>query len=86
MIAAMRPGGSWAPSKVPACDLKKTPSANFVVEYHGKLTDKKIVGKVSYELSTRTYGTTEWWVPVEKEEPGQSAASGRGRGRGRGRS
>ena len=26
-----------------------------------------LVGKVSCELSERTYGTEEWWVLVEKE-------------------
>ena len=79
-------------STVPPRDLKKTPSANFVVEYHAKLTDKKLVGKVSCELSGRTYGASEWWVLVEKEGPGpagpgpsSSAARGRGRGRERGR-
>ena len=46
--------GTVQSSTVPARDLKKTPSANFVVEYQAKLTDKKLVGKVSCELSART--------------------------------
>ena len=53
------------------------------------MTDKKLVGKVSCELSARTYGTAEWWVLVEKEGAGaaapSSAVSGPSRGRGRGR-
>jgi hypothetical protein len=88
--------GTVQSSTVPPRDLKKTPTANFVVEYHAKMTDKKLVGKVSCELSARTYGTTEWWVLVEKENaeaagpssagPSSAAERGRGgRGRGRGR-
>ena len=40
-------------------DLKKAPTANFVVEYHAKLTDKKLNGKVSCELTERTHGIDE---------------------------
>ena len=80
--------GTVQSSTVPPSDLKKTPSANFVVEYHAKMTDKKLVGKVSCELSARTYGAAEWWVLVERENAGaagpSSAARGRGRGCGRG--
>ena len=84
--------GTVQSSTVPPRDLKKTPTANFVVEYHKKLTLNKLAGKVSCELSARTYGTEEWWVLVEREKGGaepRPAASGRGRGkksgRGRGR-
>ena len=84
--------GTVQSSTAPPRDLKKTPTANFVVEYHKKLTLNKLAGKVSCELSARTYGTEEWWVLVEREEGGaepRPAASGRGRGkksgRGRGR-
>jgi hypothetical protein len=83
--------GTVQASTVPPRDLKKTPTANVVVEYRAALTEKKLVGKVSCELSQRKYGVGEWWVLVEKEgggaaAPSSSAASGRGRGRGRGRS
>ena len=53
-----------------------------MVEYHKKLTLNKLAGKVSCELSARTYGTEEWWVLVEREKGGaepRPAASGRGR-------
>jgi hypothetical protein len=64
-------------------DLKKTPTANFVVEYHAKLTDKKLVGKVACELSARTWGPKEWWVLVQKDEvAGPSGVGGQGGGRG----
>ena len=71
-------------STVPPRDLKKTPSANFVVEYHAKLTDKKLVGKVACELTARTHGVEEWWVLVEKEGGTSAAAGSGGRGRGKG--
>jgi len=84
--------GTVHSTTISASDLKKTPSANFVVEYRAPQTDKKLAGKVSCELSARTYGTGEWWVLVEKEGPGpagpgpsSSAARGRGRGREHGR-
>eukprot|EP00966_Prymnesium_polylepis_P261717 6045947-Prymnesium_polylepis.1 len=53
------------------------------------MTDKKLVGKVSCELSAHTYGAAEWWVLVERENagaagPSSSAARGRGCGCGRG--
>ena len=75
--------GTVQSSTVPPRDLKKRPSANFVVEYQAKFTDKKLVGTVFCELSARTYGSAEWWVLVEKEEGG-AAEQRRGRGRGRG--
>jgi hypothetical protein len=53
-----------------ARDLKQAPTANFVVCYTAKLTDKKLVGKVACELSSRTHGPTEWWVLVEKAGAG----------------
>ena len=82
--------GTVHSTTISASDLKKTPTANFVVEYVARLTDKKLVGKVACELSERTYGPCEWWVLVEREGgnaagPSSSAANGRGRGRRRGR-
>ena len=47
-----------------ARDLKQAPTANFVVCYTAKLTDKKLVGKVACELSLRIHGPSEWWVVV----------------------
>ena len=38
-----------------------------MVEYHGKMTNKKLVGKVACELSVRTWGPGEWWVLVSKD-------------------
>ena len=40
--------GTVQSSTVPPRDLKKTPTANFVVEYHKKLTLNKLAGKVSW--------------------------------------
>ena len=51
---------------VTARDLKKTPTANFVVKYYPKATDKKLNGLVSCELSARTHGVGEWWVLIER--------------------
>ena len=53
---------------VTATDLKKAPTANFVVEYHAKFTEKKLAGKVSCELTERTHGPAEWWVLVTPPE------------------
>ena len=43
-----------------ATDLKKTPTADFVVKYTSKMTDGAINGNVACELSARTHGTKEW--------------------------
>ena len=48
-------------------DLQRVPTANFVVKYNPKLTDKKLNGNVAHELSARTYGAAQWWVQVEKD-------------------
>ena len=61
-------------------DLKKTPSANFVVDYSAKLTDKQLVGKVACELSGRTYGPGEWWVSVEQVGPLRAGTEGKEKG------
>jgi hypothetical protein len=47
-------------------DLKRAPTANFVVKYSSKLTAKKLNGNVACELSMRTHGVAQWWVQVEK--------------------
>ena len=48
-------------------DLKRAPSANFVVKYTAKMTGNKALnGCVTCELSARTHGATQWWVEVEK--------------------
>jgi hypothetical protein len=82
----------WRPQMRDAPGSSDEEGEAAFLEYHAKLTDKKLVGKVSCELSGRTYGASEWWVLVEKEGPGpagpgpsSSAARGRGRGRERGR-
>ena len=50
-----------------ATDLKKTPTANFVIKYTSKITDGALNGYVACELSARTHGPAEWWVVVEKD-------------------
>ena len=68
-----------------ATDLKKTPTANFVMKYTAKMTDSALNGNVACELTARTHEPAEWWVLVEKDAAtATSAARGRGRGRGRG--
>jgi hypothetical protein len=47
-------------------DLKKVPTANFVVKYASKLTAKKLNGIVACELTARTHGVGQWWVHIEK--------------------
>ena len=42
----------------------------YAGEYTAKLTNKKLVGKVACELSSRTHGATDWWVLVEKKGAG----------------
>ena len=48
-------------------DLKKVPTANFVVKYNPKITGGKLNGSVAHELSVRTFGVEQWWVQVEKD-------------------
>lgn len=59
--------GTVHSTNVTASDRKKTPSANAVVSYKSKLTNKALNGNVACELSMRTYGRGEWWVLVAKE-------------------
>ena len=46
-------------------DLKRAPSANLVVKYIAKDTQKKLNGTVACELSLRTHGVSQWWVQLE---------------------
>ena len=48
-----------------ATDLRKTPTANFVVRYT-KAQTGSIHGNVACELSPRLYGAAVWWVLVER--------------------
>ena len=65
-----------------ATDLKKTPTANFVIKYTSKMTDGALNGNVACELSARTHGPAEWWVMVEKDAtPAVGGAGSKGRGR-----
>ena len=66
-----------------ATDLKKTPSANFVVKYNAHTTDKALNGAVACELSARTHGPAEWSVLVvgdtvssQCERPGPGEGEG----------
>ena len=53
--------------KLSPTDLKKTPSANFVVKYNKSITkNKHLHGCVACELSERTHGPSVWWVLVQK--------------------
>ena len=68
-----------------ATDLKKTPTANFVIKYNSKTSDGALNGNVACELSARTHGPLEWWVVVKKgAEPLASSADGKGKGKGKG--
>jgi hypothetical protein len=49
-----------------AADLRKTPSANFVIKYKSKETDKALNGLEARELSARKHGPSAWWVQLEK--------------------
>ena len=49
-----------------ATDLRKTPSANIIIKYDRKFTDRKLHGLEARELSVRLHGPTAWWVEVEK--------------------
>ena len=65
-----------------ATDLKKVPTANFVVKYTANMTDGAINGNVACELSARTHGPAEWWLLVEKEAvSATSSAAGKGKGK-----
>jgi hypothetical protein len=48
-------------------DLKKTPSANFVINYTSKETKKAMNGKEARELSAATHGPARWWVELKKK-------------------
>ena len=52
--------------KLSSSDLKKTPTANFVVKYASAKTNKKLNGAVACELTARTHGVSEWWVLLQK--------------------
>ena len=61
----------WFVGRVHSCDLsradlKKTPSANFIIKYQGKDTGNKIKGSEARKLSADTYGTDLWWVELTK--------------------
>ena len=58
--------GTIQSRKLSKNDLKQTPTANFVVKYTNKYTNKKLNGTVACELSTRKHGATEWWVLLQK--------------------
>ena len=63
-----------------ATDLKKTPTANFVIRYTSKMTDGELNGNVACELSARTHGPAEWWVVVEKDAtPAVGSAGSKGK-------
>ena len=65
-----------------APDLKKVPTANFVVKYTANITDGAIYGNVACELSTHTHGPAEWWLLVEKEAAtATGSAAGKGEGK-----
>ena len=54
--------------KLSPTDLKKTPSANYVVKHKKSVTKNKHVdGCVACELTARTHGVSVWWVLVEKD-------------------
>ena len=48
-------------------NLKKTPSANFVINYSSKETKKALNGKEARELSAATHGPARWWVELKKK-------------------
>ena len=49
-----------------ATDLRKTPTANFVIKYKSKETEKPLNGNVACELSEQLYGAAVWWVLLDK--------------------
>ena len=48
-------------------DLKKVPTANFVVKYSKKATGGKVQGTVACELSEKVYGADMWWVMLRAD-------------------
>ena len=53
--------------RVTALDRRRAPTANFVVKYTSKVTDGKLIGNVSTELSAAKYGAGEWWVVLQPD-------------------
>lgn len=52
-----------------AADLRKTPTANYVVTYDRRITKHNSVhGKVATTLLSSNYGPEEWWVLLKKDE------------------
>ena len=51
---------------VTATDLRRAPTANFVVKYKPKDTGKTLNGCAATELSVEKYGLKEWWVVLER--------------------
>ena len=49
-----------------AADLKKTPSANFIIKYQSKETNKKLNGSEARKLSSDNNGPNQWWVELSK--------------------
>ena len=78
--------GDWSCSRnLSASDLKKTPTANFVIKYTAKMTDGALNSSVACELSARTYGPAEWWVLVEKDAAtATSSAAGKQKAKAKG--
>ena len=55
--------------KLSEVDLKKTPSANFVIKYKSKETGKKLNGTEARKLSAHNYGASQWWMELTKVWP-----------------
>ena len=53
--------------RVTALDRRRAPTANFVVKYTSRVTDGKLIGNVSTELSAAKYGAGEWWVVLQPD-------------------
>ena len=48
------------------CRWKKIcPSANFLIKYTKKDTDKALDGDSAIELATHNYGRDEWWLLLD---------------------
>ena len=62
--------GRVAPNRVTARDKREVPTANFVVRYTSQQTDGRIDGLVACELSSRTYGASQWWVLLQHSRDG----------------
>ena len=51
-------------------DKKSVPTATHIIEYKQTETGTKhLAGKVATELSSITYGPTEWWLLLEPAPP-----------------